>query len=662
MFLVLHILTAVLDTFAPISLLAAFVPFVSSYRPFWLGLGAVAFDLLLAVTLTSLLRTRLGPGVWRATHWLAYACWPFALLHTLGTGSDVRTTWLLVLSVACLAFVARRRARAHTQFLDRGARARARPRAREHRCLHRGPAAVAALRAARHRMGAALRDARVAAGPLLHGPLLLPHRGEPVSGYGSLAERSAVPAGPDGPPAGLPRLLAGIPARGALSLGAHLALHGALPAGLASPPARGRRGSSGLIDLVDAAGLRGCGGAGYPLATKLRAVAGATRSPLGGRPVVVVNGAEGEPASAKDRTLLRSLPHLVLDGALLAAGAVGAHEILLGVCASDPAALDACALALAERGTPRRGAPTVQLVAVPARYVAGQESALVSFLSGGPALPTFTPPRPFERGVRGRPTLVSNVETLAHLALLARHGSEWFRELGTPTQPGSALVTLSGPVAFPGVYEIEHGSPLLALLDAAEGPTAPLRAVLLGGYCGTWLDASLLRSVALSDEHLAPHGATLGAGVVVLLSTAACPVAELARLVRWLASESARQCGPCVFGLDALACAFESLVLGDAPGGQGAVSRIATLAGLVNRRGACAHPDGAARLVASALDVFAEELADHARHGPCAACARPSELPRPRVGGGGGGAAHSFGGASARRESSERRLASPSRR
>ncbi len=477
-----------------------------------------------------------------------------------------------------------------------------------------------------------------------------------MSGYGSLAKRST---GPDGPPAGLPRLLAGIPARGALTLADHLALHGPLPSLLGSPPSRGRRGSSALLDLVEASGLRGRGGAGFPLATKLRAVAGASRPPFGGRPVVVVNGAEGEPASAKDRTLLRCLPHLVLDGALLAAAAVGAHEVLLGVCESAPAALDACALALAERGAPRRGEPSVQLVAVPSRYVAGQESALVSFLGGGSPLPTFTPPRPPARGVRGRPTLVSNVETLAHLALLTRHGSDWFRELGTPAQPGSALVTLSGPVAFPGVYELEYGSPLLALLDAAGGATAPLRAVLLGGYAGTWLDASLLRGVALSDEHLAPHGATLGAGVVVLLSADACPVAELARLVRWLASESARQCGPCVFGLDALASVFEQLVLDDASGGpasqrrgvrgrrgasggaatldgRGATQRLASLAALVNGRGACSHPDGAARLVASALDVFADELAAHAHHGPCAACARPSELPRPRAGGGGG--------------------------
>jgi predicted ferric reductase len=104
-FLLLHILTAVLDSFASISLAAAVIPFLDAYRPFWLGLGAVAFDLLLAVILTSLLRARIGRGAWRATHWLVYACWPIALLHTLGTGSDVKSAWLQVLTVACVALV-----------------------------------------------------------------------------------------------------------------------------------------------------------------------------------------------------------------------------------------------------------------------------------------------------------------------------------------------------------------------------------------------------------------------------------------------------------------------------------------------------------------------------------------------------------------------------
>ncbi len=433
---------------------------------------------------------------------------------------------------------------------------------------------------------------------------------------------------------GLPRLLAGIPARGALALREHLALHGELPA--VEGRGRARRGAaSSLIEEVERAGLLGRGGAGFPTAAKLRAVAGASRSPLGGaRPIVVVNGAEGEPASAKDRTLLRSLPHLVIDGALLAASAVGAREILLGVCESDPAALDAATRAIAERDPPRRGEPWIELRSIPHRYVAGHESALVNHLSGGPALPTFTPPRPFERGVRGCPTLVCNVETLAHLALIARHGADWFRELGTPEQPGSALVTLAGPVVQPGVYEIEYGSPLSALLDAADGLTARPRAVLLGGYSGTWIDGSQLRDVALSDRHLASlgaHPASLGAGVVVVLSADACPVAELARLTRWLASQSARQCGPCVFGLDAIASTFEQLLQGQATDGRMLMRRLRTLAGLVDGRGACSHPDGVARLISSAVQVFSQELSEHAHHGPCAACARPSELPRPRL-------------------------------
>ncbi len=420
---------------------------------------------------------------------------------------------------------------------------------------------------------------------------------------------------------GLPRLLAGMPAHGALNLREHLALHGELP----TFTGRKRRGAATLIEQVELAGLRGRGGGGFPAGAKLRAVAGAR-----GRPIVVVNAAEGEPASFKDRTLL-SLPHLVLDGGELAARAVGADEIVLCVCETATGALRDVSDALSERASHRhRGAPRVRLATVPNRYVAGQESALVNHLNGGPAIPTFTPPLPFERGVRRRPTLVSNAETLAHMALIARHGPDWFRELGIASQPGSALVTLSGAgLAYPGVYEIELGSPLPALIDAAGGIAGRPRALLLGGYAGAWVDGGLLHGVALSDEQLAPHGASLGAGVIVLLSDEVCPVAELARLTRWLASQSARQCGPCLFGLDAIANTVEQLVLGTAE--PQAQRRLASLSSLVRGRGACSHPDGAARLVSSALEVFAEELDDHARHGPCAACERPSELPRPRA-------------------------------
>jgi NADH:ubiquinone oxidoreductase subunit F (NADH-binding) len=433
------------------------------------------------------------------------------------------------------------------------------------------------------------------------------------------------------PQAGLPRLLAGIPPHGALSLSEHLAVHGPAPS-YSRPRPRGRRSEPALVELVERSGLRGQGGAGFLTGTKLRAVAEQR-----GRAIVVVNAAEGEPASLKDRTLVQALPHLVLDGAQLAAQAIGAEELIVCVCESAPASGEHATRAISERDSAGGGLPCdmahMHLAAVPGHYVAGQETALVNYLNGGPALPTFTPPMVFQQGVRRRPTFVSNAETLAHLALIARHGPDWFRRLGTPSQPGSTLVTLSGAVAHPGVYEIEHGSSLASLMDAAGGAPGEPRALLIGGYAGNWIDGRLAGGVALSDEHLAPHSASLGAGVICVLSPEACPVAETARLTRWMAGQSAGQCGPCVNGLDAIAHSLQEIGSGIGGGGASAnaVQRIARLASLVHRRGACGHPDGVARMVMSAIDAFGPELADHAAHGPCERCARPGELPLPAV-------------------------------
>jgi NADH:ubiquinone oxidoreductase subunit F (NADH-binding) len=417
-------------------------------------------------------------------------------------------------------------------------------------------------------------------------------------------------------PAGLPRLLEGIPAHGAMSLGEHLALHGPIPAW----PKRSRRAEHPLIEEVEQAGLLGRGGASFPAAAKLRAVASSRR-----RAVVVVNAAEGEPASLKDRTIAGALPHLMLDGATLVADALGTDEVIVAVCESARTGLEGVERAIAERAG--RGAPQIRPQAVPTNYVAGQESALVNFLNGGSPIPTFTPPMVFQQGVARRPTFVGNAETLSQLALIARYGPDWFRELGTPSQPGSALVTLSGPVANPGVYEIEYGATLTSLIDAAGGATARLRAALLGGYGGSWVGGEHLYGLALSDEHLAPFGASLGAGVVLLLSEEACPVAETARILRWLADQSSRQCGPCVHGLAAIAQCLEALISGGAQ--PNADLRLARLADLVRGRGACRHPDGAARLLQSAIEAFGPEFSDHLGHGPCAGCQTPSELPLP---------------------------------
>jgi NADH:ubiquinone oxidoreductase subunit F (NADH-binding) len=440
---------------------------------------------------------------------------------------------------------------------------------------------------------------------------------------GPTTAEHAAPVADGSSPARLPRLLAGVDGDGAVSLRGHVAVHGPLPG---AGRRKGRRGAGELIDEIEAARLLGRGGAAFPAAAKMRAVA-ARR----GRVTIVANGAEGEPASGKDRALLELVPHLVLDGAQLAAEALDAEEAIVAVCELAPDGYAAVTNAVAEReaaGERLAGArPRLRVATVPGHYVAGQESALVNYLGGGPALPTFTPPLPFERGLARGPTLVSNVETLAHVALIARYGAGWFRELGTAAQPGSALVTLSGPVAYPGVYEVELGSSLSSLVEAAGGATGTAQGVLLGGYAGTWIGGEYLRGVALSDEHLAVHGASFGTGVVALLSADACPVAETVRLADWLAGQSSRQCGPCVNGLDALAGTLEELCSGTDVGT--ATRRVQQLASLTARRGACGHPDGAVRMILSALQAFASEFADHARHGPCEACARGPELPLP---------------------------------
>jgi NADH:ubiquinone oxidoreductase subunit F (NADH-binding) len=342
--------------------------------------------------------------------------------------------------------------------------------------------------------------------------------------------------------------------------------------------------------------------------------------------LVVANGAEGEPASAKDRRLLEWSPHLVLDGALLAAQATRAEEVILCVRHGAVEALESAGAAIAEREAAGMVVP-VRLVVTPSSYLAGEESALVRFLNGGPAKPTFVPPRPFERGVARRPTLVQNLETLAHLALIARHGPEWFREAGTTREPGTALVTLSGAVGTPGVYEIGLGTSLRELLVAAGGATDLVRAVLVGGYFGTWLEVGAARDLILHDEHLRPLGSGLGSGVIAILPVGACGVAESARVLHYLAVEAASQCGPCTHGLDAMAGAFVQMAHGHAS--AGVEEDVERWSEMVYGRGACHHPNGAVRFALSALKVFAQEFAEHRRSGPCRNCHEPAMLPVP---------------------------------
>jgi NADH:ubiquinone oxidoreductase subunit F (NADH-binding) len=370
------------------------------------------------------------------------------------------------------------------------------------------------------------------------------------------------------------------------------------------------RGDHRLIPEVERAGLRGHGGAGFSTAVKMAAVAKGR-----GRRYVVVNATEGEPMSTKDKTLCATAPHLVLDGAMIAAETVRASEVIVCVDRAAPGSWQRLAQAIRERAALRVDSVPTRLEAAPDRYVAGEESALVHWLNGYEAKPTFAPPRPFERGVADRPTLVQNAETLAHLALIARHGADWFRALGTHDDPGSGLVTISGAVAYPGVYEIPLGLPLENLVANAGGSVEPVQAFLIGGYFGTWVRAEHARDLHLDAASLRAIGASFGCGIVVALPSSACGLTESANVARWLANENAGQCGPCMNGLPAIARAMHALVAGDRDGQ--AEAQLRRWLEMVKGRGACKHPDGAARFVASGLDAFAEEISIHRQYRRC---------------------------------------------
>jgi NADH:ubiquinone oxidoreductase subunit F (NADH-binding) len=382
----------------------------------------------------------------------------------------------------------------------------------------------------------------------------------------------------------------GTPARllgaAAPDLAAHRQRNGALPR-----PAPGQ-----LIRLAEQSGLTGRGGASFPTWRKLAAVA---TGPPG---VVVANGAEGEPASAKDRTLLARAPHLVLDGLQLVAEAVRAERAYIYTRAAS------VGHALAERRAAGWDHTRVEVVEAPDGFVTGEETAVVAAIEGRPALPRDKARRIIEAGVKGRPTLVQNVETLAHLALIARHGPAWFRGRGTPDEPGTFLASVSGAVTVPGVYEIGYGLPASELVRLAGGPSEPVRAILIGGYHGAWLPAGL-DHLPLSRAGLRPVGGSPGAGVVLVLPATRCGLVESARIIGCLAGQSAGQCGPCVNGLPRLADTFGRLARRERQ--PGLPAEVARLAAVVEGRGACRHPDGTVRLVRSSLDVFADEVALH---------------------------------------------------
>ncbi|MGV0645680.1 NADH-ubiquinone oxidoreductase-F iron-sulfur binding region domain-containing protein [Mycolicibacterium sp. XJ2546] len=366
-----------------------------------------------------------------------------------------------------------------------------------------------------------------------------------------------------------------------------------------------------LLEQVDLSGLLGRGGAAFPLGTKLRTVLNAGLR--GSDTVVVANGEEGEPASVKDRWLLRTRPHLVLDGLRLAAAIAGASRAYVYV--SDERSATAVTDALSELSPQAFGDAEVTVLTVDPGYVAGEETAAVRRINGGPAKPADKPPRPFEEGVLGLPTMVSNVETLANLPYIAEHGGQGFRTVGTPMSPGTFLATITGAGKPPALYEIPHGTAFSRLLEVHGVDAESVRGALMGGYFAGLLNTDVLEAT-LDHETIRRLGAGLGCGAISIL-TEDCPVAVAASVMSYFDRENAGQCGSCFNGTAAMAavlCAMRDGVATDED-----VTRLERWSVVLRGRGACGTLDGATNIAASLLRQFPQVVARHLAD-DCPAC------------------------------------------
>jgi NADH-quinone oxidoreductase subunit F len=357
-----------------------------------------------------------------------------------------------------------------------------------------------------------------------------------------------------------------------------------------------------VLARLEASGLRGRGGGWFPAARKWKAVLAE-----GGEPVVVANGAEGEPGSIKDRFLLRTRPAEVLEGTELAASALGATEAILylkGAFAREEAQLRL----VGGRVDVRRGADT---------YVAGEETAVLEALEERRAWPRPKPPLPAAVGLRGRPTLVQNVETLWRLREALRD-PESFRARE------STLVSLWGHVRRPGVYDVPLGTPLGRVVDEwGGGPTDGISLLFPAGPSAPPV-TSEQAGVPLDPDALREAGSGLGTAALLVIGRGACPLAVAASLASFFEREACGQCPPCVVGTGSLARIVRGVESGRARARD--LASLAEAAGFMSAHGYCAHSRTAAAAVRGVLARVPTAVEEHLSRG---GCPRDGESPDP---------------------------------
>jgi NADH-quinone oxidoreductase subunit F len=361
-----------------------------------------------------------------------------------------------------------------------------------------------------------------------------------------------------------------------------------------------------LIERIQAAGLRGRGGGWFAAARKWRAV----RAEVGdafrsgdGRPVVIANGAEGEPGSIKDRHVMATRPRDVLHGLALAARAVEATEAIVYVKASLEGAAAAMERALADVSL---GGLAVTVHRGDDSYVGGEETALLECLEGRRAWPRPKPPLPSAIGLRGRPTLVQNVETLSRVPA-AVADPEGFRASET------TFVSLWGHVARPGVYEVRLGTPLRRVIEEfGGGPTDGVGMLFPAGPSAPPLGPDLL-DTPLDPDALRAVGSALGTAALLVVGVSACPVSVAASLAGFFERESCGQCPPCTVGTRNVAGIVRSVAAGRARPAD--LTALQEASGFMSQHGYCAHSRTAAHSVTGLLSRFSSVVEAHVTGG-----------------------------------------------
>lgn len=372
-----------------------------------------------------------------------------------------------------------------------------------------------------------------------------------------------------------------------------------------------RHGDGWLVEEVDAAGLLGRGGAFFPVAQKWRSALA-----VSGSRVVVANGAEDEPGSLKDRLLLATRAELVVEGGLLTAAAVAADRLVIYVNVEAAEALSGARAAVEQ--AIRAGATegvTIDVVEAPAAYVAGEDSAAVEFIETGTAQPRKKPPYPAASGLGGRPTVVGNVETLAHVTLIARHGAGWFRSVGTPGLPGTILVTLPAECATPGVYEVPGGAWFDEVItEYGGGVPDGLRGAQIGGPAAGWIATDF--HVALEPGAVRARNSMLGCAAVRILTEQACAVDAVAEVAGFFARESCGKCPPCRMETQLFATVVGGLRAGK-PITRAQVDKALLVAEMVSGTTDCALARFPAPPLQTALELFAVDFEAHLEGREC---------------------------------------------